>query len=259
MPRQAREKSKSGVYHIMIRGANRQEIFHDEEDRSRFLELLNKYKIKAKIKVFGWCLMDNHIHLLLSEGTEELAITMKRIGVSYVWYYNNKYKTTGHLYQDRYKSENVETDEYLLTVIRYIHQNPVKSEKVKKIEEWKWSSCLGYYGKAIYPEGLLDSKLILDMFSEDKGIAIAKFRKFNEQINNDSCLDNTSDEKVRLSDEEAREEIGKIIGKMEMAQLKSFPKLKRDELIRKVKRIEGISQRQAARILGISPNLIFKA
>ena len=109
---------------------------------------------------------------------------MKRIGVSFVWYYNWKYKTTGHLFQDRYKSEKIESDEYLLTVIRYIHQNPVKAKIVKRAEEWRWSSCLGYYGKRVYPEALLDSNLILRMFSEDRNIAINRLNEISKQISN---------------------------------------------------------------------------
>lgn len=108
MPRRAREKSESKIYHVMLRGANRQEIFHDEEDYLRFLETLEKLKKKAEIKVYGWCLMGNHVHLLMGEGREELSTTMKRIGVSFAWYYNWKYNTTGHLFQDRFRSEKVE-------------------------------------------------------------------------------------------------------------------------------------------------------
>jgi len=85
--RQAREKGSSGIYHIMLRGTNRQEIFHDEDDSFRFLETLNRYKKKAEIEVYGWCLMGNHAHLLFKEGKEELSITMKRIEVSYASYY----------------------------------------------------------------------------------------------------------------------------------------------------------------------------
>ncbi|WP_330571508.1 transposase [Serpentinicella alkaliphila] len=93
-----REKSESGIYHVIIRGANRQEIFHDDEDCLRFLETLEKYKVKSAIKIYGWCLMNNHIHLLIEEGKEELSTTMKRIGVSFVGYYHLKYDTTGHLF-----------------------------------------------------------------------------------------------------------------------------------------------------------------
>lgn len=201
--------------------------------------------------------MGNHIHLLMEEGNEELATTMKRIGVSFAWYYNWKYDTTGHLFQDRFKSEKVDSDEYLLTVIRYIHQNPVKAGIVNKAAEWKWSSCSEYYGKEFYPVGLLNRELILDMFSENKNTAIEKFKEFNETENGDKCLD--EDKRTRLTDEEARTEIKKLISMYEIQEIKSLPKAQRDEIILKIKMIEGLTQRQAARILGISPNLIFKA
>lgn len=257
MPRKPREKSESGIYHIILRGTNRQEIFHDDEDCFRFLVTLERYKKQTETKIYGWCLMDNHIHLLLGEGNEEISATMKRIGVSYVGYYNWKYNTVGHLFQDRFASESVDSDAYLMTVIRYIHQNPAKAGLVKKLTDWKWSSCMGYYGGEAYPSGLLDSELILDMFSKERTSAITGFRKFNEAENGDRCLD---DEKTkRLTDEQAKAAMNELIPVTEMVQIKSLPKAQRDEIISKVKQIEGLTQRQAARILGISPNLIFKA
>jgi len=201
--------------------------------------------------------MGNHVHLLLAEGNEEISATMKRIGVSYVGYYNWKYNTVGHLFQDRFRSERVEQDAYIMTVIRYIHQNPVKAGLVKDLADWKWSSCTGYYGGETYPPGLLDSELILGMFSEENTSVTACFREFNETENKDKCLDNQTIK--RLTDDQARAEIIKLIPLTEMVQIKSLPKTQRDEIISKVKEIEGLTQRQAARILGISPNLIFKA
>jgi len=257
MPRKPREKSESGIYHIMLRGANRQEIFHDDEDCLKFLETLEKYKKQTEVKIYGWCLMGNHIHLLLGEGNEDISVTMKRIGVSYAWYYNWKYNTVGHLFQDRFKSEIVERDAYLMTVIRYIHQNPVKAGLVKKLADWKWSSCIGYYGGDTYPQGLLDSELILGMFSEEKTSSIAGFREFNETENENKCLEYETTK--RLTDDQARAEIKKLIPVTEMVQIKNLPKAQRNEIISKVKQIEGLTQRQAARILGVSPNLIFKA
>lgn len=259
MPRKARVKSKSRIYHIMLRGANRQEIFHDDDDRITLLDILNKYKIKSEIILYAWCLMDNHVHLLIKEGKEDISITMKRIGVSFVKYYNWKYRTIGHLFQDRFKSENVETIRYLLTVIRYIHQNPVKAGIVTRPDEWRWSSCQGYYGKSSYPPNMLDYQFILSMFSPNSQIAIERFKEFNERENKDKCLEDEVQERKRLLDEEAKIEIKKLLGEIEIAHVKSLPKIKRNEILRKVKRIEGLSQRQAARILGVSPNLIFKA
>jgi putative transposase len=135
MPRQSRQRSETGIYHIMLRGINRQEIFHDDIDRVRFLETLKKYKKKCEMKVYGWCLMNNHIHLLLHEGKENISITIKRIGVSFAWYHNLKYNKIGHLFQDRFRSEKVENDEYFLSVIRYIHQNPLKAMLIKNADE----------------------------------------------------------------------------------------------------------------------------
>lgn len=257
MPRRPREKSETGIYHIILRGSNKLEIFHDDEDSMRFLDILEKYKKKSGMEIYGWCLMGNHIHLLLGEGTEELSVTMKRIGVSFVWYYNSKYGTTGHLFQDRYRSEKVENDEYLLTVVRYIHQNPVKAGIVKRAEGWKWSSCLGYYGKRSYPSRLLDKEFVLRIFSDDKNTAITRFKEFNERENEDECLDDTI--RIRLTDEEVKRKVKDFLPGLEIMQIKNLPKPKRDEIIHNIKRIEGTTQRQIARILGISSSLVFKA
>lgn len=171
-------------------------------------------------------------------------------------YYNWKYKSTGHLFQDRYKSEKVDNNEYLLTVIRYIHQNPVKAGISRKAADWKWSSCREYYGYEVYPLGLLDSARILGMFSENREVSIKKFVEFNEAECEEGCLDDNR--KERLTDEEAKAEIVKIISLKDISTIKSMPKVQRDVLILKIKAIEGISQRQAARILGVAPNLVIR-
>ncbi|KAA0548507.1 transposase [Bacillus sp. BGMRC 2118] len=259
MPRRARLKSRSKIYHVIWRGANRQEIFHDDEDHMRFLDTIDRYRLESEATIYAWCLMSNHVHLLVREGNEDISATMKRIGVSYVSYYNLKYRTTGHLFQDRFRSENVESKRYFLTVIRYIHQNPTKAGIVVNSEDWIWSSCAGYYGNAIYPPKMLDCDLAFSQFSEDTDTARTRFIEFNKTINNDRCLEGEPFQRRRISDEEARGEIKKLLGEMEIAQVKSLPRLRRNEILREVKQIKGISQRQAARILGVSVNLIFKA
>ncbi|MBU9723154.1 MULTISPECIES: transposase [Bacillaceae] len=258
MPREARKKSKTLIYHIMWRGANGQEIFHDDEDRMVFLDNVMKYKRRIGLKVYAWCLMSNHVHLLMKEGEESISITMKRIGVCFVSHYNWKYRTRGHLFQDRFRSENVETDQYMRTVVRYIHQNPVKAKIVDDVQQWKWSSCNGYYGKKIYPLKLLDQDFVLGMFSDDRPLAMELFKDFNERSNHDECLDDHHYVR-RLSDEEVRIEIKRILGTMEIAHVKTLSKVHRTPILRKIKKIDGISQKQAARILGISVNLVYKA
>ena len=117
---------------------------------------------------------------------------------------------------------------------------------------------MGYYEGELSPAGLLDSELILGMFSNGRASAIASFMEFNEAENEEKCLDDDQITK-RLTDNQARAEIQKLIPLAEMVQIKSLPKAQRDKIISKVKEIEGLTQRQAARILGISPNLIYKA
>jgi len=126
MPRQAREKSEKGIYHIILRGINKQQIFEDEEDYFKFLDTIEKYKTTSGYKILAYCLMGNHIHLLLMTGKESLEKIFKRIGSSYVYWYNWKYGRAGHLFQDRFKSEPVDDEDYLFTVLKYIHQNPLK-------------------------------------------------------------------------------------------------------------------------------------
>jgi putative transposase len=168
MPREARRKSKSIIYHIMIRGINQQNIFADDEDNEKFINILNAYRKKIEYEIYAYCLMGNHVHLLIKEGKEALSNTMKRIGTSYVYWYNWQYSRKGHLFQDRYKSEAVEDDAYFLTVLRYIHQNPVKARLTNNIESYKWSSYQEYTTKT----KIVNVDFALAMFDEDTDKAV---------------------------------------------------------------------------------------
>ena len=102
MARYARRKSESGIYHITLRGINRQDIFEDKEDRQRFIETIKHYKTVSQYEIYGYYLMSNHVHLLVGEKDESLATAIKRISGSYVYWYNKKYGRCGHLFQERY-------------------------------------------------------------------------------------------------------------------------------------------------------------
>ncbi|RHW42886.1 transposase [Neobacillus notoginsengisoli] len=258
MARGARIRSKSGMYHVMFRGANKQEIFHDEADRVEFLRILRRYKEQSGVNVYAWCVMGNHVHLLLKEGEEGISLTMKRLGISYAQYYNGKYGTNGHLFQDRFRSENVESVASLLRVVRYIHQNPVKAGLVRRNEEWKWSSCRAYYDPEHYMRKWLDGDYILGLLPGSPETALKIFKAFTDQPNNDEFLEYDTGTRRKIPDEEASKEIKKLIGQLEIPQIKSLPKPQRDHILRKIKTIQGITQRQAARIIGISPNLVFR-
>ena len=112
MPRAARIKSKSRIYHIIMRGINRQTLFEDEEDCAKFIQTLQKYREICEYKLYAYCLMGNHLHVLLKEDNEPLETVMRRICGSYVLWYNKKYDRVGYLFQDRFKSEPVEDEIY---------------------------------------------------------------------------------------------------------------------------------------------------
>jgi putative transposase len=251
MPRQARKKSKSGIYHIMLRGINRQVLFEEEEDRAKLLSTLREYKIKSGYRILGYCLMDNHIHLVIQEGKEPIASTMKRIGVSYVFWYNWKNKRSGHLFQDRYKSESIEDDQTLLSVLRYIHQNPIKAGMIENVSEFKWSSYNEYVGMP----RIVDTELVLGMFSGNEQTAKVRFAEYTAE----SCEGKASIEAdKRLTDDEARERIQRIVDKT-YAEVQQLGKEKRDEILRRIKDIEGLSIRQIARITGFTVNVVARA
>jgi REP element-mobilizing transposase RayT len=196
MPRTRRLKSETGIYHVVLRGINKQTIFEDEEDNEMFLLTLDQYKQKSGYKLLAYCLMGNHVHLLMKTEDETLGQCFKRIGASYVYWYNMKYYRVGHLFQDRYKSEAVETDDYFKAVIRYIHRNPLKAGMVTRLEDYTWSSYREYLG--LNNTYHVDKEFVLKLFNEDQEQAIKDFKVFNEIENDDQCLDIS--EKKRMSD-----------------------------------------------------------
>ena len=244
MPRQARRKSESGIYHIMLRGINQQQIFEDEEDNLRFLETLFKYKQQCGYEIYAYCLMGNHVHILLKEGEENLTLVLKRIAGSYVYWYNWKYHRSGHLFQDRFKSEPVEDDIYFLTVIRYIHQNPIKAGICQNIDGYKFSSYNEYVNKA----NLIDAEFCFGIIDKEQ------FIEFNNRFNDDICLDIT-DGDYRLTDDEAMKIIWKFCKCKSVSDFQKFDKVKRNYYIEKLYR-QGLSIRQISRLTGLSRKIV---
>ncbi len=244
MPRQARKKSESGIYHIMLRGINQQQIFEDEEDKLRFLETLSKYKEQCGYEIYAYCLMGNHVHILLKEGKENLTLVLKRIAGSYVYWYNWKYRRCGHLFQDRFKSEPVEDDSYFLTVIRYIHQNPLKAGICKNIDEYKFSS----YDEYVKRTNFVDTGLCFGIIEKEQ------FIKFNNEINDDVCLD-IRDNDFRLTDDEAMKIIWKICRCKSVSDFQKLDRVKRNYYIEKIYQ-QGLSIRQISRLTGLSRKIV---
>ncbi len=140
MPRRARRLAESGLYHVMLRGVNRDAIFLEDQDRERFLHALALTKEVSGCLVLAYCLMTNHVHMILMTSTEPISLVMKRLGVRYVGWFNRKYARVGHLFQSRFVSLPVEDDGYLVTLVRYVWNNPVDAGLATRPEDYRWSS-----------------------------------------------------------------------------------------------------------------------
>jgi REP element-mobilizing transposase RayT len=140
MPRRARQLAESGIYHVMLRGVNRDVLFLEPEDYDRFLATLRVVRDASGCRVLAYCLMPNHVHLVLRTTQEPIGTVIKRLGVRYSGWFNRKYGRVGHLFQDRFKSHAVEDDGYFVTLIRYVWNNPVEAGLVDRPEQFLWSS-----------------------------------------------------------------------------------------------------------------------
>lgn len=244
MARVAREKSNSGIYHIMIRGINKQLILEDDEDNQKFLEVLKECKILSEYKIYAYCFMGNHIHLLLKFEKEGLEQIFKRIGARYVYYYNRKYKRSGHLFQDRFKSEPIDDDRYFLAVLRYIHNNPVKAGLVKGTDKYQWSS----YNEYLKLNNLVDVEFVLGMINRDE------FIKIHNQQDDPNILEMREDN-FKMTDTEAKLIIKEVSGAESIADFLSFNIADRTVFMKKL-RERGLSIRQISRVTGVSKGIV---
>ena len=245
MPRQARKHAESGIYHVMLRGINQQLVFEDEEDNEKFLWILKECKEVSGYKLLAYCLMGNHIHLLIKEGMEPLEQIFKRIGGRFVYWYNIKYRRVGHLFQDRFKSEPVENDEYLLSVIRYIHQNPVKAGICKNAEDYPYSS---------WKENLTEP-WIVDVSYTHTILTQEDLIEYHKQLGEEKCLDLPEKPIIRLTDERAKKMMIERTGCESVADFQRLTPANREKAIQKLRK-EHLSLRQISRLTGVSLMII---
>ena len=245
MSRHSRIASESGIYHIIIRGIGKQILFEDDTDRLYFLKALKKYKDEESIRIFAYCLMENHVHLLIKCEDNSPGLFMKKLEGSYVFYYNHKYERTGTLFQDRFKSEAVEDEKYLATVLRYILRNPEKAG-ICRTSEYKWSSYAEYAGVS----DISDTNPPLDFFEDRKALL-----DFINRQNDDICPDLTP---PPPGESRAKQIIREQLHSESGTVLQSFGKKERDAALRKLKD-SGLSVRQIERLCGINRGIIQRA
>ncbi len=178
MARQPRIEYQGAFYHVTSRGNLKQNIFFDDADRKKLLEILKRIKARYSYILHAYALMDNHYHFLIETPLANLNQVMHNINTSYTVYINKRHDRSGHLFQGRYKAILVEKDSYLLSLSRYTHLNPVRAGIVYRPEEYQWSSYREFIG---YPgPGVVHTADALSYFSENKKAAVMGYRTFVE-------------------------------------------------------------------------------
>ncbi|ABR46451.1 protein of unknown function DUF1568 [Alkaliphilus metalliredigens QYMF] len=227
MGRKPRVEYRGGVYHVIQRGNNREYIFEKKEDKAYLLELVAEYKVVMNFELYGFVLMDNHYHMVLKTLDAPLQDIMHRINNKYSKYYNYQNKRTGHVFENRYKGILVKDEKYLLSLIRYVHQNLVRAKMCEKVKDYQWSSD-PYYRKNRQGE-MVDIGFILNMFSRDRQEAIKEYKRFMDR---DKMEEGSTFEEVLIIGENQETTMSKPV---EVIQRKSL-----DEILYEVTKDEAI-------------------
>ncbi len=176
MARKPRIHYPGAFYHVILRGNARQDIFFDDADRFHFYLLMQEGTERYRYCIHAFCLMTNHVHLLVQVADLSLSRIMQNISFRYTRWSNWRQGKSGHLFQGRYKAVLVDADEYLLELVRYLHLNPVRAGIAKDPLEFPWSSHRAYCGKEIIP--WLTPDLTLSAFGKRRDAARRKFHQF---------------------------------------------------------------------------------
>ena len=251
MPRRPRNLSSTGIYHVILRSVNQHIIFEEDSDYQKFIYILSDCKRKYDIKIYAYCLMDNHIHILLNSPADKLAVFFQSLGTRFVRWYNNKYLRTGHLFQDRYHSTTIESERAFLAALVYIHDNPVKANMCLYPSEYRWSSYNAYYGKK---NSLIDAALA-DKIAGDRDSLHRFFSRANNHSNDELFVNDHRNPKLFLTDEKALEVFISTSELSSTSEVNNLNKVERNRLVHNL-RIKGLTVKQVARLMDISETTV---
>lgn len=258
MARKARIRSSLNLYHVIIRGINKQDIFIDNQDKNKLIKELSIAKEKFNFKLYAYVIMPNHLHMVIKENDTSISKIMHRIQLCYSEYLNIKYQRVGHVFQGRFTSKNIENEEYLKCVIRYVHLNPDKA-KIEKYDLYYWSSYKQYIEKR-QNNDLVDTEEILRLFGSNKESLKEKFIEYHkEKSKYDYKSEDVEFEMMNKLDDSTLIRI--ITEEMNIPNIYEVQKLNntyRDKILIELLSIRGTTAKQISRITGISINIIQK-
>lgn len=222
MPRIARKKLESGFFHVMVQGIKKEKIFYKDEYKEKYIQLMKFFKEKQEIELVNYCVMDNHVHIIIyTEDVEELTKFMERLNTTYAINYNKAENRVGYVYRNRFESKEIYNQDYLTKCIKYVHMNPVKAQITKAEGEYKYSSYNDYINKT----GIVTNELLQKIFNSEYNY-LKKFLKieYDEELFKDV-------ETEKITVEELKKNIDEFLNKEEIT-LKELKKEKR--LIKKL-------------------------
>ena len=251
MPRKPRMISSTGIYHITLRSVNQHIIFEEDSDYRKFLFLLSDCRKNYDIEIYAYCLMDNHVHLLLYSPPEQLSHFFQSLGTRFVRWYNSKYLRTGHLFQERFHSMAIESDAYFLSALLYIHNNPVKANICRSPSEYRWSSFNAYYGGQNH---LVNTSVACGIAGS--GDSLRHYFALNSEApENELFSDIHRGANHYYTDENALKIFKAVTNLSSTADAAGLERVKRNAYVRLLRK-KGVTVKQVARIMGISPTTI---
>jgi putative transposase len=222
MARKPRIEFEGALYHVITRGNQRQQIFKATQDYERYVRILDDYKARYGFMLYAYVLMENHVHLLVETKEIPLSKILQGVNQRYTMYFNRRYATVGHLFQGRYKAMLCDKDSYLLSLVKYIHMNPVRAERTKSPEAYLWSSHGSYIGRA-RGRGIIDSEPVLKIFGEDRRKARKAYQEFmkeKEMLPREEVY-GTVDQRI-VGDEGFVEEVMTKTGKLDVRRRRKY-------------------------------------
>lgn len=176
MPRTPRYSCTGAIHHVMLRGNQGRPIFYSDRDRVHCCLLIQEIMERHGHRIHAFCLMSNHIHLALQQGSEGLSSAIHDLAFRHAQSINRQRKEIGHVFQGRFKSILINEQHYLTQLVRYIHLNPVRAGIVKRPEDYKWSGHNAFLGTD--PITWIERDYVLKKYSEDYHVAVKRYNEF---------------------------------------------------------------------------------
>ena len=244
MPRTPRSASQSGLYHVTMRGNAKADIFEADVHRQRFTELLSRYRDECRYELLAWCLMDNHVHLVIDANDMDLSGALQKLATAYAVYYNKNECRVGHLFQSPFRSRPIEYEEQLVNTVRYVHRNPERAG-ICAARDYKWSS----YGEYAGEPWLVNKSMVMGIVNRVDELLEGEVEM--------GYVVHTSPRRTTLSDTQARAILAERLGVQSCVAIGGLPKKERNKVVQEASNL-GLPIAQMARLFGLGERTVYR-